>query len=47
MKPIRVLLVDDQSDEGRASLQQASAVYRSRDVGYRSATEPVVKELRV
>lgn len=34
-----------QSDGGRATLQQASALFRSRDVGYRSSTEPVIKEL--
>lgn len=34
-----------QSENGRATLQQASALFRSRDVAYRSATEPVIKEL--
>ena len=34
-----------QSEEGRASLQHASGLYRSRDVAYRAATEPVIREL--
>lgn len=33
------------SDEGRATLQRASAIYRSRDVQYRAATEPVIREM--
>ncbi len=33
------------SEEGRANIQRASALYRSRDVRYRSATEPVIREL--
>lgn len=33
------------SAEGRANVQRASALYRSRDVGYRSSTEPVIREL--
>jgi len=34
-----------QSAEGRSNVRQASAVFRSRDVAYRSETEPVIKEL--
>ncbi len=33
------------SEEGRARIQRASALYRSRDIAYRSATEPVIREL--
>lgn len=33
------------STEGRANIQRSSALYRSRDVGYRAETEPVIREL--
>lgn len=33
------------SPEGLKEIQRASAIYRSRDIGYRSSTEPVIREL--
>jgi len=33
------------SAKGRAEIQRASALYRSRDMAYRAATEPVIREL--
>lgn len=33
------------SPDGRARVQRASAIYRSRDLAYRAATEPVIREL--
>ena len=33
------------SPEGLANIQRASAIYRSRDIKYRAATEPVIREL--
>lgn len=33
------------SPEGLKNIQRASAIYRSRDIGYRSSTEPVIREL--
>lgn len=33
------------SEEGRANIQRASAIYRSREIAYRAATEPVITEL--
>src|SRR6185369_9651113 len=34
-----------QSEQGRSTLQRASAIYRTREVNYRVATEPVITEL--
>ncbi len=33
------------SDEGRQDIQKASALFRSQDIHYRAATEPVIREL--
>jgi hypothetical protein len=44
--PERDALMDwMRSPKGRANIQRASGIYRSREIGYRAATEPVIREL--